>query len=495
MFQFAIDRMQSKAPHVQRKPRICEITPEQRSRIPDYQQKWINIAQYGVKHDPEIIVQAIHDAYGTIGLRPPQVRSFQSPYALHSNFSHQQENWVERFITYLSDQADRIFSIWCAIAFLICFFSFFVAMPLVMRWFMLSINPLTIAFSTSIVVSVWVATPITNRNFFKQLEGMLCLIFAMMFLIYTAILAPMAIWLGYDLNTFFAVAYVMGALSMGLKYWLDQSWIAPSWKRKLDKQLKLSIHPQIHPQLQELFTTAALAHWESQGKLIAQSTPAKHLPMIVGHQIDIWDWIAWCGQVDFCISELGCECERTLWNSIQVLTSSCSTILPRKDFCYVSDRPTHLHFDEQQKLHAEGQPAVAFADGAAIYCIHGVRLPDEYSGLDSHQWRSEWVLTETNAELRRILIQGIGYERLCQELRTKTIDTWREYTLLWVEVPTLSYVKGVQVREDTMLLLKMTCPSTNHIHVLRVPPNTGSARAAAKWVNWDIDPEAFAIES
>ncbi len=46
-----------------------------------------------------------------------------------------------------------------------------------------------------------------------------------------------------------------------------------------------------------------------------------------------------------------------------------------------------------------------------------------------------------------------------------------------------------------MYLLKMTCPSTAHIHVLRVPPTIQSAREAVTWVNWDIDPEQFSIET
>lgn len=37
----------------------------------------------------------------------------------------------------------------------------------------------------------------------------------------------------------------------------------------------------------------------------------------------------------------------------------------------------------------------------------------------------------------------------------------------------------------------MTCPSTEFIHILRVPPDTQSAREAICWVNWGIDPEEF----
>ncbi|OKH53918.1 hypothetical protein NIES2101_09235 [Calothrix sp. HK-06] len=80
--------------------------------------------------------------------------------------------------------------------------------------------------------------------------------------------------------------------------------------------------------------------------------------------------------------------------------------------------------------------------------------------MHPHQWKAKWVLSETNAEIRQILIQEIGYGRLCQELQAQTLDTWREYTLLRIETPTTGYVNGQEVVEEPILLLKMTCPST-----------------------------------
>ena len=41
----------------------------------------------------------------------------------------------------------------------------------------------------------------------------------------------------------------------------------------------------------------------------------------------------------------------------------------------------------------------------------------------------------------------------------------------------------------------MICPSTGHIHVLRVPPEMKSASEAITWVNWEIPPEDFAIQT
>jgi hypothetical protein len=48
---------------------------------------------------------------------------------------------------------------------------------------------------------------------------------------------------------------------------------------------------------------------------------------------------------------------------------------------------------------------------------------------------------------------------------------------------------------EPIVLLKMACPSTGYIHVLRVPPDLESARQAIAWVNWGIDPEEFEIQT
>jgi hypothetical protein len=120
----------------------------------------------------------------------------------------------------------------------------------------------------------------------------------------------------------------------------------------------------------------------------------------------------------------------------------------------------------------------------SVECF-GVYLPRRY-WTHLNQWKAEWLLTEDNAEVRRVLIQQLGYDRILQELGASAIDQYREYTLLRVDA---------NIDIEPIFLLKMTCPSTAHIHFLRVPPDLTSAREAIRWVNWDIDPEAFAVET
>ena len=118
--------------------------------------------------------------------------------------------------------------------------------------------------------------------------------------------------------------------------------------------------------------------------------------------------------------------------------------------------------------------------------INDVKIKRKYCGTPFKSWQAKWLLEEYNVEMRRLLIQVIGYDRICNELGAVELDNWREYTLLKIEQ---------EVDIEPIHLLKMTCPSTKHIHVLRVPPNLSLAREAIKWVNWGIDPEEFDIET
>ena len=161
-----------------------------------------------------------------------------------------------------------------------------------------------------------------------------------------------------------------------------------------------------------------------------------------------------------------------------------------------------------------------FRDGYSLYAYHGVYLPESYGKIPPHQWnidwylkesdlelkerlievlpvellrsryahapRTHWLLEEKNSELRRSLIQRIGYARLCQELQAEKLDTWQDYEILRIDA---------KIDEEPIHLLKMNCPSTGDIHAIRVPPNMTSARDAVRWINWGIDPQEFSVQT
>ena len=205
---------------------------------------------------------------------------------------------------------------------------------------------------------------------------------------------------------------------------------------------------------------------------------------------------------EFLISKFGVTLDlkaQELLRCKQQVFEECGWILPFEKVCVVCDRPIHLRFDAENRLHAEGEPAIGFADGYSLYFHHGVKLPEKYGKVHPDLWEAQWLLFEENAEVRRLLIQRIGYDRICQELAVTELDSWQEYTLLSIEFNDDFDREG---NAKPVYLLKMTCPSTGHIHALRVPPDVRSssrasltAKEAIRWVNWDIDPEEFSVQT
>ncbi|WP_205371041.1 DUF6745 domain-containing protein [Thermoleptolyngbya sp. PKUAC-SCTB121] len=225
---------------------------------------------------------------------------------------------------------------------------------------------------------------------------------------------------------------------------------------------------------------------EAQWQFVLSNGSWRNAQLLARFSLEISLLAPYFTMLDFCEAELGYQPDPVRWKALRHLMQSTGYVIAGGRTCWVGDRPICLKCDRQGRFHADGQPALAFADGARLYAHHGVFLPPKYGQTPIAHWQPRWLLQETNATLRQILIQGIGYERIARTLQSRSVDCWREYVLC--RIPTHPDV-------EPFLLLQMTCPSTRQIHVLRVPPTLRTAREAARWVNWDIDPTDFAIET
>jgi len=269
-------------------------------------------------------------------------------------------------------------------------------------------------------------------------------------------------------------------------------------KRQLQNQLENELYTELQSQLWSPLREHLAMEIGSKLPIDAIGQRARYLQYAnLNKQLDNCIqpelWAGGGSLLDFCISVLNCaHSYGKIWTIFQSLVNSCGWIFPYDKVCLVCEKPIVLSADSNRRLHAEAAPAVQFADGFSIYAYHGVILPEWYGRLHPHEWQSKWLLKEHNAEVRRALIQGIGYDRICQELEATELDTWREYTLLKID---FEDDLDAWERPVPVFLLKMTCPSTGHIHALRVPPNMTSAREAIRWVNWDIDSEEFSVQT
>jgi len=136
------------------------------------------------------------------------------------------------------------------------------------------------------------------------------------------------------------------------------------------------------------------------------------------------------------------------------------------------------------ELHGNGVPSVEYW-GFNLYHWHGIKIPERMGKVNCEHWRPEWILDEDNAEVRRVLVSELGYERVVHKLGCKVLDTWREYELLNVPMSNMPVKYNV---------LKMTCPSTGDIHMLRVPPDVKTAEQAITWCNHGHHPDEFVVQ-
>ena len=95
------------------------------------------------------------------------------------------------------------------------------------------------------------------------------------------------------------------------------------------------------------------------------------------------------------------------------------------------------------------------------------------------------ILAERNAELRRVMIERFGYERLFETAGAEELDrdhdAGGERRLLRIEIP----------NDEALVCVSVRCPSTGHQFVLRVPPAMTTCRQAVAWTAGFDDPDAY----
>jgi hypothetical protein len=152
------------------------------------------------------------------------------------------------------------------------------------------------------------------------------------------------------------------------------------------------------------------------------------------------------------------------------------------DLAIISERPLLLRRDDQGRPHAADGPAIAWADGLEAYAWRGVAV-DPWIITDPGRITVERIDSESNIEVRRVLIERFGEERLLREggaalvHEDETGRLWRrdhERQSPWRRAD--EPVVMVEVENSTPE------PDGSHkTYFLRVPPATRTAREAVAW--------------
>jgi hypothetical protein len=148
---------------------------------------------------------------------------------------------------------------------------------------------------------------------------------------------------------------------------------------------------------------------------------------------------------------------------------------PVRGAVVVSERPDEIQLDEQGRLHAARGPALRYPDGWALWAWHGVRVPraviENPESLPARQ-----VLAEPDVEVRRIMIERVGHERLIRDGGARRLAE-DETGILWrLDLADDEPVVCVEVTDATP-----GADAAYRRYVIRVPPAVRSPREAVAW--------------
>ena len=123
--------------------------------------------------------------------------------------------------------------------------------------------------------------------------------------------------------------------------------------------------------------------------------------------------------------------------------------------------------------------------------LHGARLRwrgvpvDERVAFRPETLTADEVLHERNAELRRVMLERVGFERFMHQAGAEVLDRDRdaggERQLLRVPL------EG----DEPLVCVSVYCPSTGRRYLLRVPPAMETCRQAVAWTAGFDDPEDY----
>lgn len=138
---------------------------------------------------------------------------------------------------------------------------------------------------------------------------------------------------------------------------------------------------------------------------------------------------------------------------------------------YVLPRPT-VTFDERMRPHRDDGPAVIWPAGMMEYWLHGIRVPD--NAFESEENLRIEALTNNNAEVRRVLTEKYGMDRLMAH-HGKVVHE-DETGKLWRLERGNTQAAMVEVKNSTP-----EPDGSRRTYMLRVPPTIRTARGAVAW--------------
>ncbi len=133
-------------------------------------------------------------------------------------------------------------------------------------------------------------------------------------------------------------------------------------------------------------------------------------------------------------------------------TKSAGFRFMQADYCIVTDRPNILKKDSEHRPHCDDGPSHQWRDGFSLWHIHGVRVTEQIV-MKPDTLTMDQISSESNAEVRRIMVERYGYERYAKDAGVVVVDTCPDdHPIKGLRTAKLGYT---QVGEDRVYALDM----------------------------------------
>lgn len=146
----------------------------------------------------------------------------------------------------------------------------------------------------------------------------------------------------------------------------------------------------------------------------------------------------------------------------------------------MTDKPSEIHLDEQDRFHNDSGPAIGWRDGSAIYQIHGIEVSAK---VVYNRFTAEDVIKEQNAEVRRIMVDKFGAGNYLKAVNAKRVSV-DDYGILY-ELPEDRETRIVEVINSTNEF-----DGTAKIYHLIVPATMQTAHEAVAR-SFGLEPEDY----
>jgi len=120
--------------------------------------------------------------------------------------------------------------------------------------------------------------------------------------------------------------------------------------------------------------------------------------------------------------------------------------------------------------------ALAYPDGWGVWAWNGVRVTEQII-LHPDTLTPQQIVQETNAQVRQVMVERIGIERVCQMFHAQAVDTHGTYQLLMLDL-------GDGRKRP---YLKMVNPSVGCYHIEGVHPDCQTVQQAINWRAGNIE--------